>query len=127
MCQQKNTHSKRGNMEGYIKRINHKVITKHNKAKQRKIKKKYQLFGGLVLGIGLAGFIAAFVSFMVLFFKFETDAAMIAWVIAVPFILMIVAGSVVARVGDMLLKDFVEKEYQADKKNKKKKKKSASQ
>lgn len=113
-------------MEKYIKRINHKVLKKHNKEGQKKTKKKYQIAGGIFLGVGMAGFIGAFVTFMILFFKFQTDEAMLAWIIAVPFIFMIVAGAVLSRIGDMLLRDFVEKEYQSDKKKKQKRKKGTS-
>jgi len=108
-------------MESYIKNINHNVITKHDKKGQKRIKFIYQMIGGFVLGFGLAGFISAFITFMVLFFNVETEAAMIAWMVAIPFILLIVAGSVLARIGDMMLKDFVEKEYQEDKKRKREK------
>lgn len=92
-------------MEGYIKRINDKITKNNNEQKQKKIKKIYLLSGGLTLALGLAGFLASFISFIVLFFKFDTDRALIAWFVAIPFILMIVAGSVVTRIGDMLLKD----------------------
>lgn len=109
-------------MEGYIKRLNHKVLKKYDEEGQKKVKRKYQLLGGFILGTGLAGLVASFVTFMILFFKFETDQAMIAWIVAVPFLLMIVAGSVLSRIADMLLKDIVEKEYQADKERKKTKK-----
>lgn len=109
-------------MEKYIKTINHGVITKHQDKTQRRIKFIYQIVGGFVLAIGMGGFISAFITFMVLFFNFETDAAMTAWIVSVPFILMIVAGSVLARIGDMMLKDFVEREYQEDKKREREKK-----
>lgn len=92
-------------MEGYIKRINKKITTKYNQKEQEKIKKRYLVSGGLTLALGLAGFIASFISFIILFMKFETDRAMIAWFVAIPFILMIVAGSVVTRIGDMLLRN----------------------
>ena len=92
-------------MEGYIKRINDKITKNNNEQKQKKIKKIYLLSGGLTLALGLAGFLASFISFIVLFFKFDTDRALIAWFVAIPFILMIVAGSVVTRIGDMLLRD----------------------
>ena len=92
-------------MEVYIKRINDKITKNNNEQKQKKIKKIYLLSGGLTLALGLAGFLASFISFIVLFFKFDTDRALIAWFVAIPFILMIVAGSVVTRIGDMLLKD----------------------
>lgn len=109
-------------MESYIKNINHSVITKHQEKAQKKIKFTYQMVGGFVLAIGMGGFISAFITFMVLFFNLETDAAMTAWIVSVPFILMIVAGSVLARIGDMMLKDFVEKEYQEDKKRERERK-----
>ena len=106
-------------MENYIKKFNHEIITKNDEKKQRKVKNVYLSVGSIVLSIGALGFLASFVTFMILFFDFRTDEAMMAWVIAIPFILMIVAGSVVTRVGDMLLKDFVEQEYQQDQKKKK--------
>lgn len=109
-------------MEKYIKQINHNVITRHQDKTQKRIKFIYQMVGGFVLALGMGGFISAFITFMVLFFNFETDAAMIAWMVSVPFILMIVAGSVLARIGDMMLKDFVEKEYQEDKMRQRKRK-----
>ena len=108
-----------GKIEGYIKRINHACITKHDEAGQKKIKKFYQVLGGVILGVGMGGFISSFITFLILFLDFKTDAAMIAWIVAVPFMLMIVAGSVLARVGDMLMRDFVESEYQEDKARKK--------
>lgn len=120
-------------MEFYIKKINHKVITNNNEQKQKRIKKLYLIIGGTILGVGLAGFLASFISFMVLFFKFETDEAMTAWLVAIPFILMFVAGAVVTRIGDMLLKESVELEYERDlikkeeKEEKKKQKKLAKE
>lgn len=92
-------------MEKYIQKINDKIKRNNSEEKQIKIKKRFLLAGGLTLAIGLAGFLASFISFIVLFFKFDTDRALIAWFVAIPFILMIVAGSVVTRIGDMLLKD----------------------
>ena len=92
-------------MESYIKKINDRVRAKHNEEQAKKIKKIYLIAGGLTLGIGLAGFVASFITFFVLFFETKTEDAFVAWMVAVPFILMIVAGSVVTRIGDMLLKD----------------------
>ena len=92
-------------MESYIKKINDRVRAKHDEKGAKKIKKTYLIVGGLTLGIGLAGFVSAFITFFVLFFETKTEDAFIAWEVAVPFILMIVAGSVVTRIGDMLLKD----------------------
>ncbi len=90
-------------MEKYIKKINDKIISLNDMKKAKKIKMKYQIIGGVILGLGLAGFIAMFIMFMVLFFKFNTDDAFTAWLIAIPFIPMIVIGSVFARIGDALL------------------------
>ena len=114
-------------MEKYIKKINHDVITKNDEEKRKKIKNIYLSIGSVLVSIGGLGFLASFITFMILFFDFKTDEAMMAWVVAVPFILFIVAGSVLTRIGDMLLKDFVEKEYQQDRKKKidKKNKKSS--
>ena len=117
-------------MESYIKKINDRVRAKHDEKGAKKIKKTYLIVGGLTLGIGLAGFVSAFITFFVLFFETKTEDAFIAWEVAVPFILMIVAGSVVTRIGDMLLKDEEiaenerlkkeEKQALIDKKNSKK-------
>ncbi len=92
-------------MESYIKKINDSVRAKHDEKGAQKIKKSYLIAGGLTLGLGLAGFVSSFITFMVLFFEYETDRAMTAWLVAIPFILMIVAGSVLTRIGDMLLRD----------------------
>lgn len=102
-------------MENYIKKLNNRVITRHEEKTQLKIKKTYLISGSITLALGLAGFLASFITFMVLFFDFKTDAAFIAWEVAVPFMVMIIAGSVVVRIGDMLLRDFVAKEYEEDK------------
>lgn len=110
-------------MEGYIKKINHKVITKYDESKQKKVKKIYQIIGGIVVGLGAAGFIASFMAFMILFFHFQTDGAFTAWILAVPCVLLLTAGAVVTRIGDMLLRENVEIEYQKDLENKKDKKK----
>ncbi len=90
-------------MEKYIKKLNEKILSKNDMEKAKKIKRRYQIIGGVILGLGMAGFIAMFIVFMVLFFKFKTDDAFIAWLIAIPFIPMIVAGSVFARIGDALV------------------------
>lgn len=113
-------------MEGYIKKINHKVISENDENKQKKIKKTYQIIGGVVLGVGIAGFLASFITFMILFFHFKTDEAFTAWIVAVPFVLMLVGGSVLGRIGDMLLKDFVEREYELDQKRKEEKRERKS-
>ena len=105
-------------MEGYVKRINHKVLTKHDEKEQKRIKNIYIWVGAPILAVGAAGFLASFISFMLLFFHFQTDEAMVAWIVAIPFFAMMVAGSVVTRIGDMLLKDFVEDEYERDQQRK---------
>lgn len=103
-------------MESYLKKINDKVKAKHTQQEAEKIKKRYLIAGGTTLGLGLAGFVSAFITFMVLFLVYETDEAMIAWFVAIPFILMIVAGSVVTRIGDMLLRDDKIMEVEKEKK-----------
>ena len=105
-------------MEGYVKKINHRVITKHDEKGQKRIKRLYICVGAPILAVGAAGFLSAIIAFLVLFFYFQTDEAMAAWATAIPFFALMVAGSVVTRIGDMLLKDFVEDEYQRDKEKK---------
>ena len=92
-------------MESYIKKINDNVRAKHDEKGGQKIKKRFLIAGGVTLGLGLAGFVSSFITFMVLFFEYQTDKAMTAWFVAIPFIIMLVAGSVLTRVGDMLLRD----------------------
>ena len=91
-------------MEGYIKKINDRVIKNTSEDKQKRIKKRFLVSGGLTLGLGLAGFVSAFIAFIVLFLQFETDRALISWFVAIPFVIMIVIGSVLTRIGDMLLR-----------------------
>ena len=93
-----------GIMEGYIKKINDRVIKNNSEDKQKRIKKRFLVSGGLTLGLGLAGFVSAFIAFIVLFLQFETDRALITWFVAIPFVIMIVIGSVLTRIGDMLLR-----------------------
>ena len=93
-----------GIMEGYIKKINDRVIKNNSEDKQKRIKKRFLVSGGLTLGLGLAGFVSAFIAFIVLFLQFETDRALISWFVAIPFVIMIVIGSVLTRIGDMLLR-----------------------
>ena len=90
-------------MEKYIKKINDKILSQNDLNKAKKVKLRFQIIGGVILGLGVAGFVAMFIMFMVLFLKFKTDDAFTAWLIAIPFIPMIVAGSVLARIGDALL------------------------
>lgn len=102
-------------MESYIKKINDNVRAKHDEEGAQKIKKRYLIAGGVTLGLGLAGFVSSFITFMVLFFEYETDRAMTAWFVAIPFIIMIVAGSVLTRIGDMLLRDEVIEQNEKEK------------
>ena len=90
-------------MEKYITKINEKILSHNNLEEAKKIKKRYQIIGGVILGLGMAGFVGMFIMFMVLFFKFNTDDAFTAWLIAIPFLPMIVIGSVFSRIGDALL------------------------
>lgn len=90
-------------MEKYIQKINDKLIEANDIEKARKTKKIYQTIGGILLAVGLAGFLALFIAFMVLFFKFKTDDAFTCWIIAVPFLILLIPGSVLARIGDALL------------------------
>lgn len=96
-------------MEKYIQKINDKLVTEDIE-KARKTKKMYQTVGGLLLAVGLAGFVALFVAFMILFFSFKTDNALTCWFITIPFLVMLVPGSVLARIGDALLPDDKETE-----------------
>lgn len=91
-------------MEKYIKKINDKLLTK-SLEEAKKQKKIYKIVGYTLLGVGLAGFVALFISFMVLFLKFNTGDAVTCWFIAIPFLLMLIPGSVLARVGDVLEKE----------------------
>ncbi len=90
-------------MENYIKKINDKLEKSGDKKYAKRVKFSFQLSGGLLLAIGLAGFLASFITFMVLFFKTKTDDAFIAWMVAAPFLVLIIIGSVLARIGDTLL------------------------
>ena len=90
-------------MENYIKKINDRLTASGNTKNAKRVKFSFQLSGGLLIAIGLAGFLASFITFMVLFFKFKTDDAFIAWLVAIPFLVAIVIGAVLARIGDVLL------------------------
>lgn len=103
-------------MEKYIRKINDKLIEENNMERARKVKKFYQTLGGVLLAVGLAGFVALFIAFMILFFKFKTDDAFTCWLIAVPFLVLLIPGSVLARIGDALLPND---EMSAKKKKKK--------
>lgn len=90
-------------MENYIEKINNKILRKCSYEQAAKIKKIYLILGGCFLGVGILGFLGCFVTFFVLFFKFDTEKAMIFWFVAIPFMLLIITGSVITRIGDMLL------------------------
>ena len=92
-------------MESYIKKINDKVRAKNDEKQAKKIKLIFLIVGGITLGPGIAGFLASFIAFLVLFLEHNTESAFTAWMVAIPFIVMIVIGSVLTRIGDMLLKD----------------------
>lgn len=106
-------------MEKYIKKINDKLLAKQSLEEVKKTKKVYRVAGYTLLGVGLAGFVACFIAFMVLFLKFKTEDAFVAWIVAVPFLLMLVPGSVLARVGDMLLSDKQDENIKNDDRKKK--------
>ena len=91
-------------MEKYITKINDKLLKKNDLEHAKKVKMRYRAIGGTVLAVGLAGFISAMIAFAVYFVNAETESAFVAWQIAIPFVLVFVAGSVVTRIGDQLLK-----------------------
>ena len=103
-------------MEKYIAKINNKVLKKYDEEGQRKVKRKYLIGGGVTLGLGLAGFISAFLSFIILLLNYKTDQSMIAWIVAVPFILVFIVGSVLTRIGDKLLTEGYNEEVEKKKK-----------
>ena len=88
-------------MEKYIRKIKDKIELKPEE-KQLKAKKKYLYIGIPILTLGAIGFLASFITFLVLFFKGETTAFTF-WLIAIPFIAVFTAGAVVARIGDVLV------------------------
>ena len=90
-------------MEKYIQKINDKLVASNDIEKAKKVKRNYQIIGGTLLAVGLAGFVALFIAFMVLFLKFKTNDAFTCWLIAIPFLLLLVPGSVLSRIGDALL------------------------
>lgn len=90
-------------MEKYIQKINDKAVEERGIEGARKLKKLYQTIGGILLAIGLAGFVALFIAFMILFFKYKTDDALTCWIITVPFLVLLIPGSVIARIGDAML------------------------
>lgn len=91
-------------MEKYITKLNERLTKKHPEERVTKIKKRFCIVGGTILALGGAGFLAAFITFIVYFMGGDTDAALTAWVAAVPFVVLFVVGAVITRVGDKLLK-----------------------
>ena len=89
-------------MEKYIEKIKDKIELKPED-KQLKAKKKYLYIGVPILTVGTVGFLACFITFMVLFFSQDTQTAFTFWLIAIPFIAVFTAGAVVARIGDVLV------------------------
>ena len=91
-------------MERYILKTNDRLKKKYPEPMVRKIKKRYCIVGGSILGVGLAGFLVAFGMFLYYFLNAETETALTAWLYAVPFVVLFIAGAVITRVGDQLLK-----------------------
>lgn len=89
-------------MEKYIRKIEERLDRKHSPSQAAKIKKRFLVVGGIVLTIGLVGILAAMICFAVYFVGGDTDTAFTCWIIAVPFVIVFIAGAVVARVGDKL-------------------------
>lgn len=84
--------------------MNERLLRKNDLTKARRIKQKYRIVGGSILAIGLSGIIACMIAFIVLFLHSDTETALTAWLIAIPFIIIFVCGSVITRIGDQLLK-----------------------
>ena len=91
-------------MEKYILKTDERLKKKYPEAIVRKMKKRYLIVGGSILGVGLAGFLVTFGLFLYYFLNAETETALLAWLYAVPFVILFVVGAVIARVGDQLLK-----------------------
>ncbi|MBO5395051.1 MAG: hypothetical protein J6A28_04045 [Clostridia bacterium] len=91
-------------MEKYITKTNDRLKKKYPEETVRKIKKRYCIVGGSILGVGLAGFLATFGCFIYYFLNAETETALSAWLYAIPFVILFIAGAVITRVGDQLLK-----------------------
>lgn len=106
-------------MEKYIARINNRVLTKHDEAGQKRIKTIYLAVGGSVLAVGLGGLLASFITFIVLFLDAKTDESMVAWILALIFLVIFVAGCVVTRIGDKLLTEGYNESVERKKKERK--------
>lgn len=105
-------------MEKYIAKINNKVLSKHDEVNQKRIKRLYLSIGIPVLTIGVAGFLVSFITFFVFFMDAKTDESMTAWILAVIFMVVFVAGAVVTRIGDKLLTEGYNESIEKKKKEK---------
>lgn len=106
-------------MEKYIARINNKVLKKHDEAGQKRIKKIYLAVGGPILGVGLAGLLASFITFIVLFLDAQSEKSMVAWILALIFLVIFVVGCVLTRIGDKLLTEGYNENVEKKRKEKK--------
>ena len=96
-------------MEKYIRKTSERILRKHSMDDAVKIKKKYLIVGSVVLAIGGLGFLGAVGTFLYLFLKLmDTENAFKAWLIAIPFLILFVVGSVLTRVGHRLFTDAQE-------------------
>ena len=91
-------------MEKYIQKIESRLDKKHHPEQAAKIKRRFLVVGGIVLAIGIVGILAAMICFAVFFVGGDTDTAFTCWIVAVPFVIVFIAGAVVSRVGDKLQK-----------------------
>ena len=91
-------------MERYIIKTNDRLKKKYPEETVKKIKKKYCIVGGSILGVGLAGFLATFGCYIYYFLNAETEIALNCWLYAVPFVILFIVGAVITRIGDQLLK-----------------------
>lgn len=96
-------------MEKYIQKLEARLDKKHSPQHAAKIKKRFLIVGGVVLSVGLAGILAAMICFAIFFVQGDTDTALTCWLIAVPFVIVFIAGAVVARVGDKLKNNALQK------------------
>ena len=107
-------------MEKYIAKLEARLSAKHSQEKVKKIKRNYRIAGGVVLGVGLIGFCVMFALYLHNFLNAETETAFTYWLYEIPFVILIVCGAVLARIGDRLLKESQTSiELKEDKKKKK--------
>ena len=93
-------------MEKYIQKIESRLNKKYSSEKVEKIIKRFLTVGGIVVVLGIIGILAAMICFSVFFVQGDTDTALTCWIIAVPFVVVLIAGAVVARVGDKMKKNI---------------------